>query len=71
MKKYTINYSYDEEDKRYVAVCPEFVGFILYCDTLEKLKTTSLIVLRSYTKKDTSAINVEFVEKEQEQQLGL
>ena len=72
MKKYIINYSFDTKDNRYVAVCPNFLGFILYCDTLDEMKRTSLKVLKNYTRNESiDGKQVFFVEQTQELELGL
>ena len=72
MKKFVINYDYDKKDKMFVAVCPEFFGFILYCDSLTELKKESLRVLRIYTNNNSiSANDIEFTERQQELEMGL
>ena len=64
MKRYVINYTFDEHDSRYVAVCPQFFGFIAYYDTFEQLKKGCLKLLKIYVgKEDVSGVDVVFVEK--------
>ena len=71
-RSYTINYSFDEQDNKFVAVCPDFFGFILYCDDLIQLKKNCLKVLKVYTKDmSLSGRNLNFVEKEPMKELVL
>lgn len=71
-KKYVINYAFDPIDYKYVATCYDYIGFVLYYDTLEKLKKNSVKVLRVYAKnEDITAKDVEFVEIQQEYELGV
>lgn len=72
MKKYKINYSFDEQENKFVAVCPNLLGFVIYCESLKELKEQSLKLLKIYTSdKDLTGKNVEFYEKVQEIELGL
>lgn len=71
--KYVINYSFDEKDGRFVAVCPEFVGFIIYCDTVEALKKECVRILKAYTKNPNAGKDIEFnhIDKTNQIELGL
>ena len=63
MKKYVINYSFDENDNMYVAVCPEFFGFIAYYKNLEDLKKGCIKLLKVYSKqKEITSKNIDFEE---------
>lgn len=72
MPKFIINYTYDESENKYVAACPDFLGFIIYCETLDKLKKESIRILKIYSnKKDIDGKDIKFVEKTIEKQLEL
>lgn len=72
MKKYLVRYTFDEEDGLYVAVCPEFFGFIVYEKDLDKLKEECLYLLRIYAEQeDLTGKNIEFEETIVEQELSL
>ena len=63
MKKYLIRYTFDEEDGLYIAACPEFFGFIVCEEDLNKLKKECLYLLKIYTKQDDlTGKNIEFEE---------
>lgn len=63
-KKFVVYFSFDEEDNKYVGVCPEYVGFIIYCEDFLSLKKESIRMLKAYEKNsEISGENVDFVEK--------
>ena len=72
MKKYKVYYKYDEEDQKYVAICPEFFGFILY-ESNKKLLFKSIVgALRVYTGDNSiDARNIELEEKQIEQEIEM
>lgn len=63
MSKYVIKYSFDKKDNRFVGVCPELFGFIVYADTEEQLKKSCVKVLRIHKMNpDISGKDINFVD---------
>ena len=72
MKKYLIKYSFDEQDQKFVAVCPNLFGFNLYCENIDDMKKQCLHVLRVYTgNNELTGKNIDFSEIENEKELTL
>ena len=64
MKKFIVNYTYDNEDEKYVAACPEFFGFILYAESKEQMFKSVLDCLKVYAEDDSiTNENIKFIEK--------
>ena len=72
--EYTINYTYDDNAKRYIAGSddPRLFGFIVYADTLEVLEREVIRVLRIYVKNDKLGMeNVQMIERDVERDIKL
>lgn len=66
MKKYLINFGYDAVEDMFVAVCPEFFGFIAYYKNIEELKKGCLKLLKIYANdKEISPKSIEFAEQKE------
>lgn len=63
VKRYTILFGFDDVDGKFVAVCPEFFGFIAYYDTFEELKRKTIKLLKVYAKnEELTGKDVDFAE---------
>ncbi|MBO5910097.1 MAG: hypothetical protein J6Q15_01165 [Clostridia bacterium] len=72
MKKYRVNYAYDEEVGMYMGICLEFFGCSLYAETIEQLKRSMLNAVRVFAEDQTvSGKDIEFNEILLNQECGL
>ena len=63
MKKYIINYSYDKQEDQYVAVCPQFFGFVCYGKNFKDLKQQCINILKIYSQNESlNGTNIDFNE---------
>jgi len=72
MEKFKVYISYNEDDKKYVAVCPEFFGFIIYSDSEKALKKSVIHCLKVYAKNpELNGTQVDFINQQAELELSL
>ena len=65
MKKYIVKCFYDEVDDKYVAVCPQFFGFIAYFENLSLLKKNCVKLLKVYSgNEDITGNKIQYVEQQ-------